>query len=154
MWDFLKGVTSLLLWILLMQVCVNVVQSDGIREALVQYQLDKHEELGKIKYLAVLGGDPSRSLQRRLREHSIPIRPKSQAEWEFNSDFHKRIADIQTGESVVILGQGPILAVGIKTVKIYGGYYCGMLCSAGIWYTLERKSGKWVVTEEKLVVIS
>lgn len=101
--------------------------------------------------IAILGEerDPSPGLMRRFSGRKPPVRKVS----ECNADV-SGVTDKRTGEAGLVFRVGRIRSLDKNSVEVLGGYFEGGMSSSVNLYRVERKNGRWRVTNDKLLVIS
>jgi hypothetical protein len=118
---------------------------DAIREAVARYQIAKWDLRTEVYFLSVDGRDPSDILLKRLSDVNPPVKKKS-ASKKTKDLVGGAIVEAKTEKVGVIFDQQSIRRDSEDRADVQGGYYCGSLCSASGVYHLQRRDGRWVVT--------
>lgn len=127
---------------------------DDIREAVFRYQFVHNNRglRGVDVFFLALGQntDPSQEFLKRFAGHTPPVKPVSAC----RIDPLRGVFDKDTGKGGLVFRVEGIAWVNDKKVEVEGGYYRNGLAASGNVYTVESKSGKWVVVGDKMLWIS
>jgi len=132
---------------------LTAAEQDDIREAVFRYEFENNasgqKRNAKVYFLS-LGKDkePDDAFIARFKGHKPPVKKRSQSSGELE------VFDKETGERGLIFSAVMIKVVDANKVKVDGGYYEAELSASGDVYTVERKDGKWIVTDDRMLWIS
>jgi hypothetical protein len=118
---------------------------DAIREAVARYQIAKWDLRTEVYFLSIDGRDPSDVLLKRLSDVNPPVKKKS-ASRKTKDLAGGAIVEAKTEKVGVIFDQQAIRRGSEDRADVQGGYYCGSLCFASGDYHLQRRDGRWVVS--------
>ena len=126
---------------------------EEIEEAFFRYVFD-HNASGAQKEVSYyfLGveadDDPSKSLLARFKSHVPAVRPISEAWYDDLSQPHHR-QDRKGMSQNLVFRLKAFNCVALERAVVEGGYHAGNLSASGSSYTIERRSGLWVVIDER-----
>ena len=132
---------------------LTAAEQDDIREAVFRYEFENNasgqKRNAKVYFLS-LGKDKETddAFIARFKDHKPPVKKRSQSKEDFE------VFDKETGERGLIFSAVTIKVVDANKVKVDGGYYEAQLSASGDVYTVERKDGKWIVTDDRMLWIS
>ncbi len=113
-----------------------------IAEVTFRYQFEHNasgaQQKAQAYFLSVFNKDPSPEYLKRFEGNKPPV--KNGSEFKIGNGLAFRV--------------GAIKRVSETKVEVSGGYYEAGLSSSGNTYFVEKKDGKWVVTEDKMHWIS
>ena len=130
-------------------------EEDRIREAVFRYQFEFNASgLGSAAnayFLSVEGGsDPSPQLLQQFDDHHPPVKPVSDSVLEAGT---AQVLDRESGLPGLIFAIAEIRRLGDDSVEVEGGYEEASESGSVNVYHLERKSGRWEVVGDEMLLI-
>jgi hypothetical protein len=124
---------------------------NDIRETVFRYLFERNESAGQsnVDYYFLSFGNrksPPKEFIDRFREHTPKVLPVSASEVSKGGGVSHK----ERGERGLIFRIEGIRWISDDSVEVKCGYYEGGLSDSGNTYQVERRNGKWVVTDDKM----
>ncbi len=144
------SVSSLLCIVSNAAVTAQSADEESIVEAVFRYQLEhcykNRDRLPKMYFLSRNNKDLSDKFMERFKDHTLPVRKRSQVDAEAKAFC---FVDKESGECGIILNVQGIKLVSDTEAEVEGGCIAGGRDGYGYMYRMMREKGKWAIKSSR-----